>query len=111
MKELTKTEEILLLSIWRLKDKAYGVRIRQHISKVIKKQFTYGNLYSALKQLVLKNYVKKRPGEGVPQRRGRRRIYYTLTPEGLKALKEAQEMNASLWTNVPKYAFEKNKTP
>lgn len=109
MKELTKTEEILLLSIWRLEDKAYGVKIRRHVSKVIKKQFTYGNLYSALKQLVEKNYVTKRPGEAVPQRRGRRRFYYTLTSEGLEALNEARELNESLWANIPRYAFEKNK--
>ena len=110
MKGLTKTEEILLLSIWQLKDEAYGVRIRRRISKVIKKQFTYGNLYSALKQLVEKNYVDKRPGETVPQRRGRRRLYYTLTSDGLEALREARELNESLWANIPKYAFEKNKT-
>ena len=107
MKELTKTEEILLISIWQLKDEAYGVKIRQHVSKAIKKEFTYGNLYSALNQLVLKNYVEKRPGETVPERRGRRRIYYTVTSEGLLALKEAREMNESLWANVPKYAFDK----
>jgi PadR family transcriptional regulator PadR len=109
MKELTKTEEILLLSIWRLEDKAYGLKIRRHVSKVIKKQFTYGNLYSALKQLVEKNYVDKRPGEATPQRRGRRRFYYTLTSEGLKALQEARELNRSLWADIPRYAFEKNK--
>ena len=109
MKELTKTEEILLLSIWRLEDEAYGVKIRRHVSKAIKKQFTYGNLYSALKQLVEKNYVDKRSGETVPQRRGRRRFYYTLTSEGLEALQEAQELNESLWANIPRYAFEKNK--
>lgn len=65
MKELSKTEEILLLSIWRLEVEAYGVKIRRHISKVIKKQFTYGNLYSALKQLVEKNYVDKRLGRSL----------------------------------------------
>ena len=107
MKELTKIEEILLLSIWHLKDEAYGVKIRQHVSKVIKKDFTYGNLYSALNQLVSKNYVEKRPRETVPERRGRRRIYYTVTNEGSQALKDAQEMNESLWANVPKYAFDK----
>ncbi len=105
--ELTKTEEILLLSIWQLKDEGYGVRIRQHVSKVIKKEFTYGNLYSALNQLTLKNYVEKKPGETVPERRGRRRIYYTLTAEGLNALNEAQEMNKILWSAIPNYAFKK----
>ncbi len=106
MLELTKIEEILLISIWQLKDEAYGVRIRKHVSELIKKEFTYGNLYSALNQLVKKKYVHKTPGEIVPERRGRRRIYYTLTQEGLTALKTAREMQQSLWGQLPDYAFE-----
>lgn len=106
MIELTKIEEILLISIWQLKDEAYGVQIRKHVSEVIKKEFTYGNLYSALNQLVKKKYVHKTPGEIVPERRGRRRIYYTVTPDGLKALRSAHEMQRSLWGQIPDYAFE-----
>jgi DNA-binding PadR family transcriptional regulator len=109
MKELTKTEEILLLTIWKLEDEAYGVKIRQYVSRVIKKEFTYGNLYSVLNQLVKKKYVTKTDGEIVPERRGRRRIYYTVTPQGLKALKAAREMNETLWADIPKYAFERLK--
>jgi len=106
MPELTKTEEILLLSIWRLKDNAYGVKIRQYISNDLKKEFTYGNLYSALNQLVQKKYVTKTLGETIPERRGRRRIYYAVTGEGIKALKTARKMNEILWAGIPKYAFE-----
>jgi len=105
MKDLTKIEEILLLSIWRLKDNAYGVKIRHYASEIIGKDFTYGNLYSALKQLTQKNYVSKRFGEPTLERRGRRRIYYTLSPEGLKALKSAYEVNKRLWAGLSKFAF------
>ena len=106
MSELTKAEEIILLTIWRLKDQAYGVKIRQHISSEINKEFTYGNLYSLLNQLDKKDYVAKTPGELTPERRGRRKIYYTVTPNGMQALKAAREMNETLWANIPKYAFE-----
>lgn len=109
MKELTKTEEILLLTIWKLEDEAYGVKIRQYVSRFIKKEFTYGNLYSVLNQLVKKKYVTKTDGEVIPERRGRRRIYYTLTSQGLKALKAARDMNETLWADIPKYAFERLK--
>lgn len=107
MKELTKIEEILLLAIWQLADDAYGVKIRQHVSKVIKKEFTYGNLYSALNQLVKKKYVTKRPGEPTPERRGRNKIYYTVTREGMGALKTAQEMNEAMWAKIPKIALDR----
>ena len=106
MKELTKIEEILLLAIWQLADDAYGVKIRQHVSKVIKKEFTYGNLYSALNQLVKKKYVTKTPGEPTPERRGRKKIYYTVTRDGMRALKAAQEMNEAMWAEIPKIALD-----
>ena len=106
MKELTKTEEILLLAIWRLNENAYGVKIRQHVSRVLNKEFTYGNLYSALDQLTKKEYVTKTPGEPTPDRRGRRKIYYAVSPEGQQALKAAQEMNETLWAGISKYAFD-----
>lgn len=109
MKELTKTEEILLLSIWRLKDEAYGFKIRQHVSAIIGKEFTYGNLYSCLNQLTQKTYVKKHQGETTPARRGRLRMYYTLSPSGLAALKYACEMNRKLWGGIPQYEFEINR--
>ena len=105
MNELTKTEEILLIAIWQLKKDAYGVKIRQYVSNVIQKEFTYGNLYSALNQLVKKKYVLKTMGETIPERRGRRRIYYTVSPEGLKALKTTREMHDRLWAGISKVAF------
>jgi PadR family transcriptional regulator PadR len=106
MKELTKIEEILLLAIWRLKDEAYGVRIRKYVSQIIGKDFTYGNLYSALNQLSQKKYVKKTLGEPTPDRRGRRKVYYTVSPAGVKALKTARDMNQKMWEEVSEYAFD-----
>ena len=108
MKDLTKIEEILLLSIWELKDEAYGFKIRHHVSDIIGKDFTFGNLYSALDRLTRKKYVSKRPGESTPQRRGKTRMYYTLSSAGLKALKAACTMNKKLLGALQPYSFEKH---
>jgi len=107
MKDLTKIEEILLLAIWKLRNEAYGVKIRKHVSESIERDFSYGNLYSALHQLTVKKYVSKGLGDPTPERRGRPKIHYALTPEGLKALKAAREMHAKLWSGIPPYAFDK----
>ena len=104
MKELTKIEEILLVAIWKLKEKAYGVEIRKYVSNIIGKEFTYGHLYSALNQLVLKKYVIKSVGKVNEQRMGRPRIYYSITPIGQKALDVAIEMNEKLWAGISKLA-------
>ncbi|MCK5148290.1 helix-turn-helix transcriptional regulator [bacterium] len=106
MKPLTKFEEILLLAIWRLKDDAYGVKIRQEVMRVTGENLTYGTLYSALDQLTRKLYATKTIGEPTAERGGRRKIYYTLSPDGSKALRRAQELTKTLWNDVPDMAFE-----
>jgi PadR family transcriptional regulator PadR len=111
MKDLTKIEEILLVAIWHLKENAYGVKIRQHVSTVIGKELTYGHLYSALNQLAAKEYVEKSEGKAAAQRLGRPRVYYSITPEGLDALKGAMAINEKLWSGISKYALEQGKTP
>ena len=85
---------------------AYGVKIRKYVSSVIKKDFSYGNLYSALGQLTRKRYVQKTMGLPTPNRRGRSKIYYSVTPLGLDALEQAHEMNEVLWSGITKVAFK-----
>ena len=107
MKYLTKSEEILLLAIWRLRDNAYGVTIRKHVMEITGEQMTYGTLYSALDQLVKKEYVHKTIGEPTRERGGRRKIFYTISPRGFEALKQSQELTRALWGGVSDLAFEK----
>lgn len=108
MKEPSKIEEILLVAIWRLEEQAYGVKIRQHVSHVLGKDFSYGHLYSALHQLTAKKLIVPTTGEPGPDRRGRKRIFYTLTPDGLRALRAAREMSRKLWAGVPVLALDKD---
>jgi len=43
MIELTRNEELILLSIWKLKDNAYGVTIRENFKQVTGKALNYGS--------------------------------------------------------------------
>ena len=107
MRELTKAEETLLLTILRLKDNAYGVAIKQHIQKTTGKALPYGTLYFILEQLTRKGYVKRFTGESKPERGGRSRIYYTLTFEGNSTLKHAYSMQQKIWKGYAELNWEK----
>ena len=109
MKEPTKIEEILLVAIWHLDAEAYGVKIRKHVSTILGKDLTYGHLYSALNQMVTKKYVKKSEKKATAQRLGRPRIYYSLTAEGIDALKAAMVINEKLWSGISRSALEWGK--
>ena len=97
MKDLTLTEEMVLLAVWKLKENAYGVTIRKHLSKATKRIYPYGTLYSTLAKLVRMKCLVKTVGDPTPERGGRSKNYYHITDEGVEALKNAIELKNSLW--------------
>ncbi len=103
---LTLWEEVYLLSIWELRDDAYGVRIKRTVSQKTGRVLSYGGLYFMLAQLVKKGLVEKKAGEPSPQRGGRRKYYYTLTTRGKIALRTSFEFQQSLWRNVKEPVFD-----
>ena len=100
MDNLSKIDEIILLTILRLNEDAYGVTIRRKIEDMTGKLFGYGTLYSALDQLNKKGYITKITGEPTPERGGRRKYYYKLTRPGAEALKAAVKIYETLWSGV-----------
>jgi len=103
--DLTKNEEILLLSILRLRDNAYGVSIKNQVKHVTKKDWNYGTLYCTLDQLVKKGLLLKKEGKPMAERGGRRKIYYTLSTDGMNSLQAAHEMQKALWDDISSLVF------
>lgn len=102
MKDLTVYESIILLAIWKLEENAYGVTIREKIKNIAQRSISYGTLYSYLDQIHRKGYVSKSIGTPLPERGGRRKIFYKLTPEGVAALKAANRLQKVIWAEIPK---------
>ena len=100
MSLLSRWEEVYLLSIWELKDTAYGVTIKKQVSNKTGMILSYGGLYVMLAQLVKKGLVTKTPGEPTHKRGGRRKYYYSLTKKGKRALQATYEHQKSLWADV-----------
>lgn len=108
MKELTISEEIILTAIWRLKDNAYGVTIRKKAEEVTRRDMIYGTLYNILAQLVGKGYVNKCRGMPTAERGGRSKMYYQVTSAGIKALREARELQKLIWEGLPDLSVSKS---
>ena len=109
MHELTKNEELILLCIWKLRDNAYGVTIRELFKNISGKVLNYGSLYNTLYLLVRKKYVTSHESKPLSVKGGRRKILYSLTPAGKKALQEVQRIQRLAWGDVPDLVFEKKK--
>ena len=106
MNILSRSEEIVLLAIWKLKDNAYGVPIREIVSRDTDREWTFGAIYKPLKQLVHKGYVDKASSGPVAERGGRAKYLYTLTRDGKDALRVIRRIHKSLWTEECELAFK-----
>jgi DNA-binding PadR family transcriptional regulator len=109
MNNLTKNEEIILLSILRLEDNAYGVSIKNQIKERTGDDWNFGLLYATLDQLVKKGLLIKKEGKPMPERGGRRKIYYTISKGGHRALAEAYKLQVALWDGVAAFAQKKGE--
>ncbi len=101
MDYLSRSEEIVLLSIWRLQDEAYGVTIRKQVSEVTGRNWSIGSLYAPLHRLEKKGYVYSRKGEPEAKRGGRSKVFYTLSPPGKQALLEVKQVHDAAWGGIP----------
>jgi PadR family transcriptional regulator PadR len=100
MELLGRTEEIILLTIWRLQDGAFGVSIREELAKQTGQDWSLGSIYAPLHRLERKGLVATRLGEPGAKRGGRRTVLYHLTPTGKQALIEIKSVQDSLWTGI-----------
>jgi len=98
---LPRIEEILLLSVWKLKDNAYGISIIEQVEKDTGVTWLSGSIYGALNRLKKNTYISTTRVEQSPEQTGRPRIYYKLTPLGMDKLIAVQKVNKSIWLNVP----------
>jgi PadR family transcriptional regulator PadR len=81
-------ENLLLLVILRLEDRAYGVSIRHELLAQAEKDVAIGAIYTGLDRLEQKGFVKSWNGDPTPERGGRAKKFYSVTAQGKKALRE-----------------------
>ena len=106
MQFLSRIEEIILIAIWKLQNKAYGMSIREQVAKDTGVNWLSGAIYAPLARLLKNGYVTSTKGEPSARRGGRHRIYYSLTPEGKKKLIAIQSVNKTLWAELPELKME-----
>lgn len=107
MKLLTRSEEIVLLAIWKLNKDAYGVPLRELVSDWTGQEWAFGQIYKSLKTLLSKNYVRQYTSAPVSERGGRSKHIYELTKAGSEALSEIRKVQNNIWTVETIAAFEK----
>jgi PadR family transcriptional regulator, regulatory protein PadR len=98
---LSEFELILLLTILRLDDDAYGVPLSRELSQLRGKEVSVGSVYAALDRLELKGLITSNLGESSPERGGRAKRYFRVTEEGLLSVQETRRVLTKLWKALP----------
>ena len=99
-------EQIFLVAIWRLKEDAFGVKIREKIADMTGSKMLFGTLYNSLDYLARKGLVTSRREKTPNEKGGNNRVYYRITPTGMKALQNSRKLQTSIWKDIPEHAFE-----
>jgi DNA-binding PadR family transcriptional regulator len=104
--DLTLIEQQTLLGIMRLHPNAYGVSIRDEIKLRTDKEYSFGSIYAILERLEDRGMIESRVGEATGSRGGRKKLYFTITGAGEKALQVSlNAMDAMRSGLKPKGAF------
>jgi PadR family transcriptional regulator PadR len=91
MKLLSRSEELVLLAVWRLRGNAYTLSILKQLSEITGYEWQVGAVFVPLEKLARK-------------RGGRRKSLYDLTPLGRKALKDIRDVHEAAWADLPEIA-------
>jgi PadR family transcriptional regulator len=98
---LGELEQLVMLAAERLGDEAYAVSIRDEIE--VRARITLGrsSVYVTLDRLERKGYVASRFGDPTPERGGKAKRCFRLTPAGRRALAVAESALARLRAPTP----------
>lgn len=85
------------MAIFRLKEPAYLVNIRNFLLDHTGKDWAFGSLYITLDKLKKKGFLETYTGKPRRTQGGKAIQYYNLTDEGLQSLAEAKRMYDIMW--------------
>jgi len=96
---LGELEQMVLLSILRLGDDAYGMSIREEMEARAGRELSRSAAYITLERLAKKGYLTTRMGDPSPVRGGRAKRYYQLSEAGREALRDSGKALMNLWAD------------
>jgi DNA-binding PadR family transcriptional regulator len=103
-KYLTRKEELILLTVFRLGDAANLVSIRERLAQSTGRAWSVGNVYVPLDRLSRLGFLEARIGQPTARRGGKAIKYYLLTGLGRQSLAELKRVHDALWEGLPDLA-------
>jgi DNA-binding PadR family transcriptional regulator len=97
---LTNSELLVMSVILRLDNDTYGVPIVQELERN-RHRMSVATVYVVLGRLEARGLVASAMGESTPERGGRAKRYFRVTPKGVRQVRTLQQTLVQLWQGVP----------
>ena len=98
---LGEFEVVVMATLVRLGDDAYGMRIRQDIEERTGRSVSIGQVYATLRRLDAKDYVATTMGAPSPERGGRAKRFFRLEAAGAEALERSRRLFLGVLSDLP----------
>jgi PadR family transcriptional regulator PadR len=98
---LTDLEMMLMLAVLRVGEDAYGVPIAREIEDTAGRTVALAVVYATLDRLEGRGLVTSSIGDPTPERGGRAKRFFRVTPKGLRQVRNTQTALTALWKGVP----------
>jgi PadR family transcriptional regulator PadR len=104
---LGEFELMILLSLIRIGDDAYGVPISKELRNSTGREVALGSVYAALDRLEHKGFVSSTLGDPTPARGGRAKRFFRVTAKGMREVKATRTALINLWRGIPQLEGER----
>ncbi|MEX2271051.1 MAG: helix-turn-helix transcriptional regulator [Vicinamibacterales bacterium] len=91
----------MLLAVARLGADAYGVPIVDELARQTGRHVSRASVYVALKRLENKGLIVSTLGDPTPERGGRAKRYFQISPLAERRLQEARTALMKMWADLP----------
>ena len=103
-KFISRSEEYILLAVVRLREEAYGVAIRNQLTVDTGETWAFGAVHVMLTRLEKKGLLESRLADPTPQRGGRSKRIYSMTPLGLQTLALIKKVQDKVWSGLSEFS-------
>lgn len=93
-------EVAVLVAVTKLRDDAYGLRVRREVSALLGHEYSIGAVHTTLQRLEDKRCLESWTSDPLPVRGGRARRQYRVTAVGRTALADARRRASRLWAGA-----------
>jgi DNA-binding PadR family transcriptional regulator len=97
---LGELEQLVMLAVLRLEERAYGVPILEEIEKHTGRELSRAAIYITLARLEKKGYLVSHLADPTPERGGRAKRYFQVKCAGVALLKESRRGLLNMWRGL-----------